>query len=148
MPFVQWGKDMSVGVEALDEDHRCLFDMVNELYDAVQNGTADTLMASVFDRLESYIRDHFAREEALMAEGGFPDLTAHRAEHIELAAKVHDLRRRVLDGSLDRPGLELLVLFKTWLTSHIRITDNRYRPYVVAASGTSSDGDGSRRNVA
>ncbi len=139
MALVRWRDDMSVGDEALDQEHRRLFAMINELYEAIRPEAAadeagEALIASVLDRLVDYAREHFAREEARMAECGFPGLVSHRAEHVELAARVFDLRRRFLDGSLERPGPELLVLFKTWLASHVQVTDARYRPYIIAAT--------------
>lgn len=130
MPLMSWRPDMSVGVEALDDDHRGLFGLLNDLFDAIQAGTGGALLEPTFERLAEYCRDHFAREEALMAAGGFPDLAAHRAEHSELATRVQGLRARLSQGADEDLTTELLVLFKTWLTSHIRISDMRYGPYV------------------
>jgi len=132
MALVQWHEDLSVGIELLDQDHRCLFSMLNELYDAVQYGTEATVITSLLDRLVLYTQDHFRHEEALMAECGYPDLINHRSEHNHLTAKVSELRQRLTDRSLESLSLELLVLFKTWLTSHIRISDFQYRPYLTA----------------
>jgi len=130
MPLMQWCPDMSVGVEDLDADHRRLVALLNEAHDAILAGTAGTLLAPALDRLAAYCRDHFAREEALMEACGFPELAAHRAEHAELASRVHGLRDRLLGGSVENLNMELLVLFKTWLTSHIRVSDARYKPYL------------------
>ena len=131
MPLMQWTEELSVGVESLDDDHRQLFAMVNGLFDAIEGGTGAGLMSALFDALLAYTRDHFAREEALMAERHYPELAAHRVEHAELAERVHALRRSFLTDGGDGVGQELLVLFKTWLTSHIRVTDRAYRPYVI-----------------
>jgi hemerythrin len=130
MPLMHWTEDLSVGVEALDEDHRRLFAMVNRLFDALDGGDGD-LLGPLFDALVDYTRDHFAREEALMAARHYPALAAHRAEHLQLAERVHSLRDRFLGGTDEPVGQELLVLFKTWLTSHIRVSDCAYKPYVM-----------------
>ena len=135
MPLMLWTEELSVGVEALDEDHRKLFAMVNGLFDAIEDGTGTVLPGALFDALLDYTRDHFAREEALMAARRYPGLAAHRTEHAELAERVHELRQNFLAGSLEPVRGELLVLFKTWLTSHIRVTDCGYKPYVVERSG-------------
>ena len=131
MPFMLWTEELSVGVEALDADHRQLFSMVNSLFDAIECGTGTELMGALFDVLVDYTRDHFAREEALMAARHYPGLVAHRAEHVQLTERVHELRRSFLAGEREPVGQELLVLFKTWLTSHIRVTDCGYKPYVM-----------------
>jgi hemerythrin len=38
MPLMTWTPKLSVGVAVLDEDHKKLVGMVNELYDAMQAG--------------------------------------------------------------------------------------------------------------
>ena len=140
MAFASWNEELSVGVEALDADHRQLFAMVNGLFDAIEGGTGNDLLAALFDALVDYTRDHFAREEALMAARHFPGLAAHRAEHIQLAESVHQLRQRFLAGAAEAVGHELLVLFKTWLTSHIRVSDRAYKPYVMAPAARGATG--------
>jgi len=132
MVLVEWQEVMSVGVEVLDRDHRSLFAMLNEAYDALQDGTVATPLAPLLDRLVLYTHDHFAREEALMADCGYPDLVAHRGEHDQLTARVRELRERLAGDTVESLSPELLVLFKTWLTSHIRISDLQYKPYLVA----------------
>ena len=131
MPLMLWTEELSVGVEALDADHRQLFAMVNGLFDAIEGGTEAELLGALFDAIIDYTRDHFAREEALMAVRHYPGLAAHRIEHIQLAERVHELRRNFLAGGLEPVRQDLLVLFKTWLTSHIRVTDCGYKPYVM-----------------
>ncbi|MEI8395430.1 MAG: bacteriohemerythrin [Rhodospirillaceae bacterium] len=133
MGLVEWTPEMSVGVESLDADHRRMFDMLNELFDTVAEGTESVLLPSLFDRLVDYTLNHFTREEGLMERGGFPDLKNHKEEHALLTARVFELRGRFLGGSVKNLNLELLVLFKTWLTSHIRVTDMRYKPYVMSS---------------
>ena len=135
MPLMLWTEELSVGVEALDEDHRQLFAMVNGLFDAIGGGTGGELLTALFDALAAYTRDHFAREEALMAARHYPGLPAHRAEHLQLAERVQELRRSFLAGSVEPVSQELLVLFKTWLTSHIRVTDFGYKAYVMDRPG-------------
>ena len=134
MPLLQWSDDLSVGVEALDCDHKHLFAVVNDVFDAVGTGAEGPRLVTLFDQLITYTRDHFAREEALMAAGHFPGLAAHRVEHAELAGKVIELRRRFFEHTLDERNPELLVLFKTWLMSHIRVTDLQYKPYVITGT--------------
>ncbi len=139
MALVQWQAELSVGVEILDQDHRNLFSMLNELYDAVQSGIELAVLTSLLDRLAQYTQDHFQREEALMKACGYPDIAAHCDEHEQLAVKVSELQRRLAGSSLEFLSLELLVLFKTWLASHIRVSDFQYKPYLVAWTRSHSE---------
>lgn len=136
MPLMPWTEDLSVGVEELDADHRQLFAMVNALFDAVEGGSSGDLLAAFFDALVDYTRDHFAREEALMAACHYPGLPSHRMEHFQLAERGHQLRGQFLLGDAEPVSRDLLGLFNGWLTTHIRITDGAYIGCVgVGAAG-------------
>ena len=49
MPLMTWTDRMSVGVAVLDEDHRKLVAMVNELYDAMQAGQGKEKLGRVLE---------------------------------------------------------------------------------------------------
>ena len=131
MPLAQWDPTLSVGVAVLDRDHRALLNMLNELFDAMKQGQEAELLPQLFLRLHEYISTHFVREEAMMAQCGYPDLAAHHSEHLHLATRVSELSQRYQEGKSSDINLELLVLFKTWLMSHIRVSDYQYKAYLV-----------------
>ena len=79
-----WSEEMSVGVPALDADHRCLVRIVNLLRD-VEGEDARRAVETVLDTLVVYCRYHFAREERVMAWCRFPGVGVHRGEHEEFA---------------------------------------------------------------
>ena len=65
MPLMTWTDSMSVGVKVLDDDHKKLVDMVNELHDGILEGHRHEALAHVLDQLVHYTKVHFAREEQL-----------------------------------------------------------------------------------
>lgn len=80
MDSIQWSRWMSVGIEELDEDHRVLVDIVNKL-GADENRASPDVVEAILDELIHYTKDHFAREEAHMAQANYPTFAAHKALH-------------------------------------------------------------------
>lgn len=145
MAACPWTGAMSVGVPALDSDHRCLVRIINLLAEVDHGAEARSTIETVLDTLAMYARYHFAREERLMEECGFPASQVHRAEHEEFTDNIHGLRLGL--GGRATPDLakELFDYLTGWLRHHILIQDMAYKPYVRAASAA-ADGDAEPRS--
>ena len=92
MPLMQWNDKLSVGVASIDNDHKRLVGMVNDLYDGVVAGHGKDVLGRVLDGLISYTAEHFAREERYFAQTGYPDSVAHKKEHEDLVKQVLDVQ--------------------------------------------------------
>jgi hemerythrin len=152
MPLITWQDGYSVGVPQIDDDHKLLVSLINQLDDAIRGGQGHDVVGSVLTVLEEYTHGHFGREELLMAKAGYSDLPAHHREHEKLTAQVRDIAGRYHRG--DRAALDGAVLefLKTWLTGHILGVDMKYAPYLdgvaltpeelLASIGLADAGDG------
>lgn len=121
---------MSVGVPALDSDHRCLVRIINLLMEVEQGADVRSTIETVLETLAMYARYHFAREERLMEACGFPASRFHCDEHEGFTRFVRQLRARL--AGRDDPAIarELLDYLTEWLCHHILIQDMAYKPYV------------------
>lgn len=130
MAACRWTQAMSVGVPALDSDHRCLVRIISLLEEVEQGAEARSTIETVLETLAMYARYHFAREERLMEACRFPASRFHREEHAAFAGFIYGLRTRLVDRA--DPGLarDLLVYLTAWLHHHILIQDMAYKPYV------------------
>ena len=63
MAYFEWGPDLEIDHGLIDADHRQLVELVNELHTATSQGQGQEVVASVMERLITYTRQHFAREE-------------------------------------------------------------------------------------
>lgn len=131
MPFMVWNDRLSVGVESLDDDHKQLVNMLNTLYDGIQEGRGREMVAGILDRLTEYTREHFAREEELLIRCEYPETMEHMHEHSNMTEWLVGLRQRLASGTAAGPSLEAVNFLKDWLFDHIRGADARYVPYVV-----------------
>jgi hemerythrin-like metal-binding protein len=131
MPTLQWSDAMSVGVAALDADHRCLVRIINLLEDSGEKDAGHTI-ETVLDTLLVYSRYHFSREEEVMRQARFPGMEFHANEHRGFARYIRILRDNNL--STINPGLigELHDYLTAWLRHHILIQDMDYKPFVTA----------------
>ncbi len=124
-PLMQWRDGYSVGNEAMDQQHRRLIALINELDEVIQKGCDLEQLSPVLDSVIDYTKTHFASEEAFMEKIGYPDLENHKEAHRVLVRQVMDLREEV-QGCDPEVIARLFVFLQTWLVSHIVGVDNKY----------------------
>jgi hemerythrin-like metal-binding protein len=130
MPAVTWTQAMSVGIEALDTDHKMLFGLINQLDTAIAKGESEAIIASVINVLVDYTEYHFGREEAMMAAVDYAGFDAHRTGHRALVEALNHLRAAYTGGF--RQGIEtsLLEFMRDWIIGHIQGEDLKYAPFM------------------
>lgn len=132
MPITAWNARLSVGVESIDADHRHLIEIMNDVFDAMMLGTDSSAARKGLHVLNSYVVDHFNREEEWMAARAFPDLLRHREEHERFRGQIATLLK-LSDQGVDEVALELLIVLRDWLLRHIGASDLGAAGQVVAA---------------
>lgn len=121
---------MSVGVPELDEDHRVLIRIINQLAESKDNEDHVAILRQCLYSLLRYAEFHFAREEKVMAACGFPGFTHHKEEHRAFTAHMQGLAETLDDDELPAAEIvnqDLLYYLKDWLNHHILIEDMSYR---------------------
>lgn len=126
MPLMVWSKHFITGIEAIDHQHKGLFDLINAT--APQLATIGEAPARgvrpLLDRLAQYALTHFRDEEALMVAGGIDPgyLARHQHSHTSFA---RDVTQMISDASADHnvSGASLLRFLTGWLTFHILAED-------------------------
>lgn len=128
MPILQWSDKYSVKVKELDDQHRKLIDLVNELHDGMSSGKSREVMGGVLDGLVKYTVGHFATEEQYMSRLKYPGELAHKAEHKKLVDQVAKFQKDYQNGQAAL-SLEIMNFLKSWLTGHIQSTDMKYSQF-------------------
>lgn len=128
MPLFAWKDEYSVAVERLDEDHKKLFRLLNELYETTMQikGAIDPL--PVIDQLREYSQYHFLAEEQYMRDCAFAELAAHRESHRDFKRRIDDLYLQCRDNRSDATR-DLIVLLGNWLLHHVLEEDRRYSTF-------------------
>jgi len=124
MSLLHWEDRYSVGVAAVDHEHRELIELINRLYaEATTQGSRDAIV-DFFGDLFKAISSHFALEERLMRERGYDQLTQHKNDHERLLDELRDIMEdfeanerideKMLAGRLD-----------AWFSRHFESHDAR-----------------------
>lgn len=123
MAYLQWDDDLDTGISVIDDQHKRIVAMINQLDDAQRsNGLSQT--KAVIDDLIDYTVSHFAFEEAMLEEAGYVFTKAHKRVHALFIKRVEDYRERFASG--ENIADELKGLLGRWLFSHIRSDDRNY----------------------
>ena len=124
---IEWTDTLSIGVDAIDADHKTLLALLNRCQQAMALKESEQRMHRILDELSDYVRSHFYREEAVMAAVDYPGFASHR--------QVHQLLLKHVEKNLDllkRGELtigDLVVLLHSWLLDHIHGMDAAIKPY-------------------
>lgn len=125
--FAVWKDEYSVGIESLDNDHRKLLNLINNLQTAVHYHTGDEFEKKALHEVIDYTKYHFEREEKMMEDAGYEDLEAHKQQHIDMIKKIDGFVQEYEKHGY--AALEDVALFlKRWLVEHINGTDQEYSP--------------------
>lgn len=117
-----WERRYDTGIEEIDRDHRDLVNLINDLYEAMQDGTGGALLLPIFSALKHYTETHFEREERFMADCNLPDQARHSREHKQMMTKLADLEKRHRQGEA-AISLQTLTFLRDWLQNHICVVD-------------------------
>jgi hemerythrin len=130
MSLFVWDASYSVDISEIDRQHQKLFTLFNELYDAMQQGCGNEVIGNVLASVVDYTAYHFAHEEELFRRHGYPDETAHRAEHAKLTEQARTLEQRLLSGHREVTMVTLKFLCD-WLANHIMGADQKFAPFLI-----------------
>ena len=131
MALTQWSDQYSVKVPLFDTQHRRLFQLLQQLHDAMMAGHARDKMAGILGELVIYTKNHFSAEEKEMLRAGYPELRNHTMEHERFTKKVEDFMAKFKSGDC-LISIDLVQFLNTWLVEHILKTDQRYSSLLVA----------------
>jgi hemerythrin-like metal-binding protein len=127
MALVTWNSNYSVGVKSIDSQHTVLFDILNELHEAMMKGQAAPITGPLLKKLVKYTQEHFAAEEKMLEAARYPGLQEHKAKHAELIKQVQEFVAKHDRGEIT-VNLHLMNFLRDWLTNHIQKVDKEYGP--------------------
>lgn len=130
-PLMQWSERLSVGIQEIDEQHKVLVDLINQLHDAIVHHHGAEACGQIMDQLCEYTKIHFAVEESILRILGYPEYDDHKAHHEMLLKQVQDLRYK-MNHENHSISFELLHFLKKWLTIHILEEDSAYVEHLLS----------------
>ena len=129
--FVEWKDDYSVGIDSIDQQHKKLLNLINQLQTAVDYSTGDEFEREALDELVDYTKTHFIYEEGLMRDNDYPDFEPHKAQHEKMFKKVGEVLAEY-EQDHETAMSNAAEYLKDWLINHINGTDKEYSSYLIA----------------
>jgi hemerythrin-like metal-binding protein len=122
MAYFEWADDLVIDGGPIDDDHRRLVGLVNDLHTATSEGRGMEVVAGIMTQLIDYTTEHLRREEAEMAAVNFPNLERHKIGHAKFIEGLHSLQQKYENGSITVAS-QLSTILRDWLSLHIRRSD-------------------------
>ncbi len=124
--WVEWDEGLSVGIDIIDEHHRYLFDLINDLHDVVSGKLGSREVARLVKSLDAYAKVHFRAEEQMIAHHHFDGLDRQQEQHHAFEAKIREFYEELHANPLVAQ-FDVLAYLRDWLVHHIRVEDAKLR---------------------
>ena len=133
MPLFNWKDEFSVNVLAMDNHHKKLFDILNQLHEAAKAGTGEEAVVKLINELIDYTRYHFAEEEKMLERVNYAAIDSQKRAHVNFVNKMLEYQNEVSTGmaifvvpKVTKTGID-------WLKEHILVMDQKYSDTANAA---------------
>jgi hemerythrin len=130
--YFQWDSSLDVGVEAMNNEHKILISLMNDLYEKNAAGANKEELIQGASALWDYVIKHFADEEQYMASIAFPGIEAHKKLHANLLAELQQFIENFKNGNSSSLSKDFSTFLNFWLATHIRGIDFRYGDHAAA----------------
>jgi hemerythrin len=121
-----WEDKYSVGVVEIDNQHKRMFAVINELLDAINTGTTADHLGNIIESLVKYKIFHFETEEKYFRDFNYEEAEAHTAKHHEFNQKLTTLKEKHPEYTVEF-AFELVDFLEDWLIDHLMVVDQKYK---------------------
>ena len=121
---IAWDPTFEIGAEEIDRQHRQLVELIGAIPD-VPTPRDEVLRAEVL----AYAATHLLREQAFMAQIGYPGRHAHANEHKTLARLLLAYQQEYDAGMHDLRAFKQFMY--RWVRDHVMDEDHRIGEYLA-----------------
>ncbi|MBC17577.1 MAG: hypothetical protein CL942_11065 [Desulfovibrio sp.] len=129
MKKLVWSSQLNLGVKPIDEQHKWLVHLTNNLRSAIASGVHNDLLLEVCQELVDYTDYHFRDEELLMEEYEYDGLDSQRKSHQYIRDQIHDFLKRLESGETVAAE-NLLETLRKWLVNHVAHSDMKLAQHI------------------
>ena len=130
MAWMEWTQEYSVNVVKIDDQHKKLIGIINELYEALSiEGSKKEAINKVIGELYDYTKYHFSAEEELMRKFSYPQYINHKSTHDNFIMKIVEFQDEYRQGRILVLSVELIQFVRDWLFKHILTVDKQYSSF-------------------
>lgn len=127
---IPWTAAIQVGVKEIDDQHKELFERINQCFTSLESGAKRSEIAGAIGFMRAYVLRHFRDEERLQRHLNYPQYESHKKEHELFESRLQDLSQRLIkEGPTPEFVQEFEALSVNWLLNHIRVRDTDLAQY-------------------
>ncbi|MDD5758027.1 MAG: diguanylate cyclase [Desulfobulbaceae bacterium] len=134
-----WKDSFCCGNSVIDQQHKSLFHLANELLDKVLSGHPSPEIFAAMSSLLDEVKQHFHEEEEILKAIRFPGTSHHIAEHARLLERGMKLTQDFENSTLSVGDVFQFLVNKVVML-HILGTDREYFPFTKAAEQAETEG--------
>jgi len=141
--LVTWSATYSVGIKLIDDQHKELLNLVNDMYNHVNNDDEEAERAyfkGVIRQVVDYVKIHFATEEKIMRGTKFQGYAGHKKVHDTFILSVVDIIQKFDEGKRV-PLINFTNFIKDWILTHIAIMDKQCFEYLMRIVSRRANGE-------
>lgn len=136
MELLLWSDQLSVANNAIDNDHKYLINIINEVQQSLESKNRVELK-NLLDALFDYSVVHFEREERIAEAAGYPQVSRLSHSHHRLLEELDSVKAEV-DRMGEEWSLETNAHFtnflRDWLINHVMNEDFLMKPLLETFS--------------
>jgi len=138
--LITWSNRFSCGVKLIDDQHKGLVDLINEMFNHVSSNYAQEkkYFNVIIHEAVNYVKYHFATEEKIMLATKFPGYAEHKKEHEKF---IHIVIQHIHDyeGGKRLTLTTFTRFLRDWVLSHIALVDKLYFDHFIKISTRNAD---------
>jgi hemerythrin-like metal-binding protein len=133
MAIITWNQDFSVGVSELDEQHKKLIAIINQLFTLYSEKKFSNIDVNpIFQELIDYADQHLSTEEHYFSLYNYPKKDQHIALHDAYRKKIAELSAGYEKENSEKTLFAINDFLNEWWTWHINNVDKEYTAYFNA----------------
>lgn len=129
MSLIVWENSYSVNLPDIDEQHKKLIEIINQLYDAIKRGKGSEIINALLQDLLQYTEFHLNYEIQLMRKYEFEGVDEHEEIHNKLFKQVERLINQAKTDTFIT-SVDTLNFLMDWLMQHVCIHDKEFGEYI------------------
>lgn len=129
MAFLEWSEKINLKVKEMDDEHKILISLMNDLYDMNSAKKSKPELLQKFKSLYEYTVQHFSDEEKYLEKINFPEIKSHKRIHSELLKTLTQHFTSYEKSPVPEITADVFRFLKVWLQAHIMGIDMKYAEF-------------------
>jgi hemerythrin len=129
MKKIEWLPHFETGVEEIDNEHRHLVGIVQDIYECIEKDDSN-LSCALANKFIEKLSEHFSGEEKFLERIGYSDLEGHHDYHASVMTKTRDLERTCCGNNEPAKVAECYAAVMAILLDEIIRDDSTFKSYI------------------